>query len=175
MLDLAYKHEEEIKNLMYDTWYDEKYMFYHSSTFHTPYSISNNGGDWDSRDFVSLNSKRKVIGLISYDIQRAWDLVNNFGAINFTNNKVTFATDLAQVIDDIFCKFNMRKIEFCVVVGNPIEKNYDKMVAKYGGTITGIKRKHAKLMDGNYYDHKEYEIFREDYIAAKERLKHGNK
>ena len=68
----------------------------------------------------------------------------------------------------------MRKLEFAVICGNPIEKNYDKMVAKYGGSITGIKHKHVKLMDGNYYDHKDYEIFREDYIAAKEK-KHSGK
>ena len=67
----------------------------------------------------------------------------------------------------------MRKMEFSVVVGNPIEETYDKMIAQYGGQITGVKHKHVRLLDGNYYDYKEYEIFREDYIKAKESRKHG--
>lgn len=174
MLDLAYKYEDEIRNLMLDTWYDEKYMFYHSSVYHTPYeNPSNRDGDWNSRAFVSLNSQHKIIGFICYEINREWDLVSGFAAINFSDNKVTFGKDLIQVIDDIFCKFNMRKLEFFVVVGNPIEKNYDKMIAQYNGRITGIRHKHVKLMDGNYYDYKSYEIFREDYIAAKEKIHSG--
>ncbi len=174
MLDLAYKYEEKIKNLMFDTWYDEKYMFYHSSPYHTIWeNPKNDDGDWSCREFVSLNSKGEVIGVIGYHVNRVYDIADGFGAINFTDNKITFGMDLVQVIDDIFCKFNIRKLEFCVVVGNPIEKNYDKMVAKYGGNITGIKHKHTKLIDGNYYDHKEYEIFREDYIKAKEKKYNG--
>lgn len=174
MLDLAYKYEEEIKEKMFDTWYDEKYMFYHASQFHTPWQNPKpEDGDWYDRYFVSLDSELEVIGLISYHINCACDMATWFGAINFTDHKATFGRDLAQVIDDIFCKFNMRKMEFSVVVGNPIEETYDKMVAQYGGQITGVKHKHVRLLDGNYYDYKEYEIFREDYIKAKESRKHG--
>ena len=58
----------------------------------------------------------------------------------------------------------MRKLEFTVVVGNPIEKTYDKLIKKYGGNIVGVKHKNCKLIDNKYYDEKIYEIFREDYI-----------
>jgi len=173
MLDLAYKHEEQIRLNMLDTWYDEKYMYYHASPYHELYQTpSPNDGDWNCRQFVSLDRDGNLLGLITYSINREDDLVNNFGAINFSNNKIVFAKDLAKVIDDIFCKFNIRKMEFFVIVGNPIEKNYDRLITLYGGKIIGIKTKHYKLMDGNYYDKKIYELFREDYIAAKEKT-HG--
>lgn len=173
MLDLAYKYEDEIRNKMFDTWYDEKYMYYYSSARHSVWmNPKPEDGDWDNRHFVSLNSDGEVIGVIDYHIDRECDMATWFGAINFTDNKAIFGMDLAQVIDDIFCKFNMRKLEFAVIVGNPIEKSYDRMVEQYGGQITGIKHKHVKLLDGNYYDHKDYEIFREDYIKAKEK-RHG--
>lgn len=172
MLDLAYKYEEEIKRKMMDTWYDVKYKFYYSSVYHDVWESSKS--DWDNRAFVSLDSNGNIIGVIDYHINRTCDLADGFGAINFTNkNQIIFGRDIAQVIDDVFCKFNMRKIEFAVVVGNPIEKTYDKMIARYGGNITGVKHKHTKLMDGNYYDFKQYELFREDYITAKEKVKHG--
>lgn len=173
MLDLAYKYEDELKKLMLDTWYDEKYMFFHNCPYRDSFSLPHEG-DWNGRYFVSKDSTGKIIGLISYELNRSYDLAMNFGAVNFTDNKFTFGMDLAQVIDDIFCKFNIRKMEFNVVIGNPIEKSYDKMVKKYGGSITGIRHKHAKLIDGRYYDDKSYEIFREDYIAAKEK-KHNEK
>ena len=170
MLDIAYKYEKEIQEKMIDTWYDEKYMFYYSSAYHTVWQNPDPGeGDWDNRHFVSLDSDGEVIGVINYHIDRECDMATWFGAINFTNNKMVFGKDLAQVIDDIFCKFNMRKLEFSVIVGNPIESNYDRMIQQYGGQITGVKHKHVKLLDGNYYDYKGYEIFREDYLAAKEK------
>lgn len=171
MLDLAYKYEEEIREKMLDTWYDEKYMFYYSSSSHSVWQNPKpEDGDWSNRHFVSLDSKGNVIGIIDYHVDRECDMATWFGAMNFTNNKATFGKDLAQVIDDIFCKFNMRKLEFSVVVGNPVERSYDRMVKQYGGQITGIKHKHAKLLDGKYYDHKDYEIFREDYLEAKAKL-----
>ena len=169
MLDLAYKYEKEIKNKMYDTWYDEKYMYYYASTYHEVYNLSADKDDWCNRQFVSIDSNGDGLGLISYEIIRDYDLVMNFGAINFSENKVIFGMDLVQVIDDIFCKFNMRKIEFNVVVGNPIEKSYDKLIKKYNGNIVGIRHKHCKLMNNKYYDDKLYELFREDYIKSKEK------
>lgn len=167
MLDLAYKYEDKIKLKLLDTWYDEKYKFYQSSVYHDVYSLDKKNGDWNSRQFVSLNSSGSIIGLIGYGINRTTETANGFGAINFSDDKFTFGLDLGKVVDDIFCKFNMRKLEFSVVVGNPIEKSYDKMVGKYGGRITGILRGHYKLIDNNYYDKKMYEIFRDDYIAEK--------
>lgn len=174
MLDLAYKHEQEIRDLFYDTWYDEKYMFYHIS-YRTPFQTSSfNDGDWNCRQLASVDSNGNVIGYISYSIIRQSDIACEFGAINFSDNKLTFGRDLIQVIDDIFCKFNLKKLEFSVIVGNPIEKTYDAMIKKYNGNIVGIQKRHAKLMDNNYYDQKLYEIFREDYITAKEN-RHGKR
>lgn len=172
MLDLAYKYEDEIKIKMYDTWYDEKYKFYHASVHHDVWETDKT--DWDERVFVSLDKDGNVIGVIDYHVNRVHDLADGFGAINFTDNhQVTFGRDIVQVIDDIFCKFNMRKIEFAVVVGNPVEKTYDRLISQYGGCITGIIHKHSKLIDGQYYDYKTYELFRENYLATKERVKHG--
>lgn len=174
MLDLAVKYEDEIKEKLMNIWYDDKYKFYYSSTYRSIYKVPDNGEDWNCREFVSLDSKGNVIGLINYNINRDYDLAWAFGAINFTDNKFTFGKDLIQVIDDIFCKFNMRKIEFCVVCGNPIEKSYDKLVQKYGGQIIGIRHQHCKLMDNKYYDDKMYELFKEDYIKAKNKVRKQN-
>lgn len=169
MLDNAFKYEDQIRELMLNTWYDDKYKFYHASTYNEVYRFpSNTNEDWNARHFVSLDSNRRILGLIVYSINRDYDFIDNLTIINFSDNKVTFGRDLAEVIDDIFCKYNFRKLEFTVVIGNPIEKSYDRLVKKYGGNIVGIRHQHCKLIDNQYYDDKIYELFREDYIKAKE-------
>lgn len=152
MLDLGFKYEEQLRELMMNTWYDEKYKFYYSSTYRNIWENPKNcDGDWNCRQFVSIDSKGKIIGMIGYHVDREANMATGFGAINFSDNKVVFGKDLAQVIDDIFCKFNMRKLEFFVIVGNPIERSYDRMIAQYGGNITGIRHKCVRLIDNQYY------------------------
>lgn len=41
------------------------------------------------------------------------------------------------------------------------------MISKYGGRIVGIYEKETKLIDGEYYDVKLYEITRESYLESK--------
>lgn len=55
------------------------------------------------------------------------------------------------------------KIEFFVIVGNPVEKMYDRFVKKHGGRITGIRKKSVKIWTGEYCDEKLYEILKDDF------------
>ena len=83
--------------------------------------------------------------------------------MNFYDKNVTFSRDLYIFLTDLFNKFNFRKIEFTVVIGNPAEVMYDRIMDKYGGSIVGIKKLSTKLIDGKYYDVKMYEIFKDDF------------
>ena len=47
MLELAHKYETEIKEKFMNTWYDEKYKFYHASSYHSSYKCPQD--DWNSR------------------------------------------------------------------------------------------------------------------------------
>lgn len=145
-----------------DTWYDEKYKYYHCASYCDLFELPNS--NWSNHTFVSLDSKGQILGCIGYSIVRDSNSVDGIGAINFSENKVEFGKDLIQVIKNIFEKFNYRKLSFSVIVGNPIERSYDRMTLKYGGRIVGTNKEHVKLMDGKYYDQKFYEIMREDYI-----------
>lgn len=165
LLDVAIRHEEEVKEKMNNIWFQDKYKYWNFSTYFEKYKIDDT--TWNKHQFVSLDSSGKVIGYIGYNVYRETYDCNGLSIINFTDNIVTFGIDLGQVLTDIFEKFKFRKLNFKVVVGNPIEKSYDQMIEKYNGRIVGIKRKDAKLIDGEYYDVKLYEIFREDYLRSK--------
>jgi hypothetical protein len=169
MLDNAIKYTEELKIKLIDTWYDEKYKYYYMGGGHKPYCPAEN--DWGAREFVSLDKNGKILGYISYTINRNVNSIYEFGAINFSDDKFIFGIDLFKVIDNIFCQFGHQKLEWDVVCGNPIEESYDEAVAKIGGRIVGIKKRAVKLADGKLYDKKMYEILQEDYLEYKKKHK----
>lgn len=163
MLEPAIKYRDQIDIVQYDIWFNDKYKYFNSGTYYGTMQIDDN--TWDKHQFVSvLNGS--VIGYIEYNISREENHVRSLAIINFTDNKVTFGKDLSQALKDIFEKYNFRKLNFSVVVGNPIEKSYDKMIKKYGGRIVGTYKENCKLIDGKYYDEKLYEILASEYFNA---------
>lgn len=108
----------------------------------------------------------EVIGYIAYDVARGDNSVSGLRIINFSDNKAVFGVDLVKALKDIFEKYKFRKLNFNVVIGNPIEKSYDKMIKKYGGRIIGTYKEDVKLIDGEYYDTKLYEILASEYFNA---------
>ena len=164
MLDNALKHIDELKRLHLNTWHNEKYKYYNYRLFWEMPKFEES--TWNGHDFVSINKKGEIVGAVGYSINRTTESVCGLGIINFTED-ATFGKDVLQAIEDIFEKFNFRKLSFCVVIGNPIEKTYDRLIQKYGGRIVGVEKEETKLCDNRYYDVKRYEILRSEYIKIK--------
>lgn len=169
MLDVAIKYKEQLKYKFYNIWFQEKYKYYNSSCYYSDFELDDE--TWNNHQFVSLKNNN-ILGYISYDINRQTNNAYCLGIINFEEKpSITFSVDLRTVLTDIFEKFKFNKLSFYVVVGNPIEKSYDKLVKKYGGRIVGIEKKEVRLIDGNLYDKKLYEISRDSYITAKTKMR----
>lgn len=165
MIDIALKYADDLKKLYISTWNNEKYKYYNYRSFYELPKFAES--TWDGHDFVSINKNGDIVGAIGYAINRPTESVCGLGILNFTDDKITFGRDVLQAIKDIFEKYNFRKLSCCVVIGNPIEKTYDRLIAKYGGRIIGIEKEETKLCDNKYYDVKRYEILREDYMKTK--------
>lgn len=163
MLEPAIKYRDQLEKLQYDIWFDDKYKYWNCDTYYQSMQIDDN--TWNKHQFVSV-CDGMVIGYISYNISRAENYAYCLSIINFSDNKIAFGIDLGQALRDIFERYKFRKLNFSVVIGNPIEKSYDKMIEKYGGRIVGIYKEDVKLIDGEYYDKKLYEIFASDYFNA---------
>lgn len=168
MLDIAINHEEELKQLFRSVWFKDKYKYWNCDNYYEDWRAEES--TWVNHQFASVRNG-SVIGYIGYMINRAGqDEAYNLNIINFEERpSITFAKDLGQALEDSFERYKFRKLSFSVVIGNPIEKSYDKMCEKYGGRIVGVKRKQVRLIDGELYDEKLYEILREDYENAKSR------
>ena len=172
MLEPAIKYRDQLENVQYDTWFNDKYKYWNSDVFYGSMQIDTD--TWSRHQFVSVNNG-VVIGYIEYSISRTSNSVSSLSIMNFSDNKIVFGKDLIQALEDIFEKYKFRKINFSVIIGNPIEKSYDRMIKKYGGRIVGIYKDDAILIDGKCYDRKLYEILASEYfdvINNKEIQKH---
>jgi len=163
MLVAAINYADELIQLTNGLWFTEKYMYWNADAYYQKIQISEDS--WNKHQFVSV-ADGNVIGFISYTIDRAADSVTNLSIANFTEDSVTFGRDVYRALSDIFLKFNFRKLSYSVVVGNPIEKQYDKLTKKFHGRIVGTEKSHFKLIDNKFYDYKSYEIFRNDFLEA---------
>jgi uncharacterized protein YqgQ len=173
MLDLAIKYEKELKLLFCNIIFDKKYMFLSGHSYYDEYKADNS--TWQNHEFVSLDKNKNVIGYIKYSVNRDSLNCGSLQIVNFSDDNKIITKDVMQCLDDVFTKFKFNKLSYCVYVGNPIERSYDRLTKKYGGHIVGTKIKDSKLMDGNYYDLKLYEVLREDYLRCRPILKKKRK
>ncbi len=160
MLVAAQLYREEIEREFWRTVYDDKYKYYTSRYINSNQLIQSN--NWDRYQFASINTDGELIGYIGYSIDNITKNIDTFSAINFTGG-LAFGLDVLTAIDNIFCKYNYRKLNFTVTCGNPIEKTYDKLINMYGGRIVGIKEE-EEMIDNKYHDVKLYEITKDNYI-----------
>lgn len=168
ILKLAITYKDKLNKVFQNVVFQDKYKFYNFENY-WQYNMKLSEDSWNDIEFVSVDDKDNIRGFLRAGISRTSDKVSSLGIMNFYDTNVTFSRDLYKFLTDLFDKFSFRKIEFTVVVDNPVEKMYDKYIEKYGGSIVGIKKEGTKLLDGNYYDVKIYEIFREDYLKCKRR------
>lgn len=164
MLDIASKYEEKLQKLFADITFDDKYKFLYGCSSRDKYKASES--TWGIHEFVSIHNN-EIIGYMKYSIDRDSGVAWGMMVVNFKKPNIIFAKDLKKFLTDIFDKFKFRKLKFAVYVGNPIEKSYDKMCKKYGGRVVGVYKEEDRLIDGNYYDFKMYEIMRDDYLRSK--------
>lgn len=164
MIELALLYKDELTTKLRKTWFKEKYKYYNYSSYFSDFELSTD--NWVNQQFVSVDKDNNILGYISYNVNRQTNNAEELGIISFVDNSITFGKDLHQVILDIFLKFNYNKLSFTVVMGNPIEKYYNRMVLKYGGRIVGIKQQDARLMDNKIYDVKLYEITKDKFISS---------
>ncbi len=79
MIKPAQLYAEELKRLYCETWYDSKYIYYHSYTGTQELQFSDN--NYERHSFAILENN-EVIGYISYRLNWASKVTYNFGIIS---------------------------------------------------------------------------------------------
>ncbi|MDH4127656.1 MAG: hypothetical protein OEV44_02800 [Spirochaetota bacterium] len=162
MLKNAYSYEEEINKtyLSLINKNPEYLKYYFHSCFYENKLYTKAEDTWGALSYVSIHED-KLLGFVEALIKRPEGYIESLKLINFTEKtNFYFSKDIKDFIDKLFFDYDYYKITFCVVVGNPAEKTYDKLIKLYQGKVSGYFTKNVKLIDGKLYDVKHYEIFK---------------
>lgn len=170
MLDFAYMHKSELQSEYARTLLLPKFK-YQSLFSWIDFGMNIVESMYSNIQMVSLNTEGKVIGYFSCSYDRQSNIASSIYAVNFADKPTPeFAKDLHRFLDSLFTIHFARKLEWCVLIGNPAEKQYDKICKKYGGRIVGTFHKTFKILGGEICDAKYYELFRDDYEYFKQRI-----
>jgi len=159
MLDLAFNHKNNLdKKYSKLSLNPERYKYLLADTW-TKYTLEIEDNNWNKLQYVSLVGD-EVIGYFECNINRRVYYISSLSIVNFEDKpNFVFSKDLIEFLKLLFIQYKFKKLNFTCVVGNPAERMYDKMIAKWGGRIVGIYKNDVKLLDGKVYDLKIYEIF----------------
>ena len=109
--------------------------------------------------YAIVNNDNKLIGYLSYEIDYYASQVYKFGLISFDKGNLIVARDLFNKLEELVSKFH--RVEWRMVGGNPVERNYDRFCEKHHGK-KHILKDAIKDAKGNYRDNIIYEIITEN-------------
>lgn len=161
MLKPAQLYKDKLQEKNIETWYDQRYIYYHSGT--GAYDISLPDNNCDRHNFVSVDKEDNVIGYISYKIDWCAMSADNFGIISYDIGNVEFLRDCYTAVVDLFEKYHMNRVGWFAYADNPAVKSYRDFINKHGGRECAYLRQVAKLTDGKLHDAVEFEILAEEF------------
>lgn len=124
----------------------------------------NNMCERNARAYASVNTAGEIIGFITYTYDPMSRRCHGIGAINFTNDKLTFAADLLTLFRKMFLQRNALTIEFRAITDNPACVSYERFIKRVNGKLVGVLHDMVMTPDGQLHDMNIYEIRRADYL-----------
>ncbi len=111
----------------------------------------------ETYQYAIVDSKEKLIGYISYQIDWYSSQAHNFGLMSFDRGNVLIGKELFSIMTNLIDNFKLHRISWYMVSGNPVERSYDKFCKKYNGRKIVLKDC-FKDRYGKYHDSITYEI-----------------
>lgn len=124
------------------------------------YELTIEESSWNKIQCVSVLKDGSIQGYISATVDNVQGVVDNFTIIGYNAKCSPTLYRDAHILLKRLLSSNYRKILFSSVVGSPAEKINNKIIEKFNGRVVGVKNRDIKLLDGNIYDVKIYEIFK---------------
>ena len=165
MLYPAQMYKEELHKKLVNTWYDERYKYYYDSSGKNEIVINDNC--YYQRQFASVDKYGNVIGYICYTYDDYSSYAKWFGILCFEYQFCfEFIADVIRVVDDIFEKFHLNRVEFECFDENPTLDAYRRFIHKYGGEEVARFRRTTRLQDGKWHDSIKFEILYDEDIIS---------
>ena len=174
MLVPATQYKEEIEKKFQMIQYTDKYLWYTGSIDNYDIEVKTEG---DKFAFAIVESGQ-VLGYISFRVDWYCSMAYNFGLIKFlphyfdnptqeyknsTPKMVSAIREVMRIVDS----FNLHRIDFRCVSGNPAEKKYESIcwqIKDKGEYRIHYQIFHDNIRDwqGNYHDTICYELIRRE-------------
>jgi len=155
MLVPAILYKEEIEKAFAKELYTDNYFYYQG------YGSANGLPKISAEDclyqYAVVNTHKKLIGYLGYQIDTNADSVYNFGLYSFDKGNPIIGKDLYEKLEELVEIHH--RIEWRMVSGNPVKKHYDKFLNKYNGNVV-VLHDVCKDSKGNYHDSYIYEIIK---------------
>lgn len=175
MLVLAYDHKDEVEGLYSDLMRQDRFKWMSSSPiFNRPDWEKLNSFNYEKQMYLSVKKDDEetstMLGIIEYNIDHWRQSIAGFSCIrvddNDDDNGYIFMKDMLQVVFEIFHKYGFRKLNWCVIVGNPVEASWDKFCKLAGGRVVGTFKDDAYTSDRVFRDVKHYEVLKDDFYKT---------
>lgn len=170
MLVPAIQYKDEIEKAFQKIQYSEKYLWYTGSIDNYDLEVKTEGDKFA----FAIVCQEHLIGYISFRVDWYCSMAYNFSLIRFSDAFVeiggvatrTMARAIIEVIRMVE-SFNLHRIDFRCVSGNPAEEKYYKILIKVVGQRRYKLDKltfHDNIRDtrGNYHDTIVYELIRRE-------------
>ena len=154
MIVPAITKKDEIQKLFAQQYYSEDMFYYVGGVDSFPLEISSST-DNGRYEWAIMDGDR-VIGYISYTIDWYSKGVYNFGLISFDKGNPKVGVGIKEIIK-LLHSYNIHRVEWKMICGNPVEKHYDFWCKRFNGRKIRL-RDVTKDQYGEFRDSVIYEV-----------------
>lgn len=156
MLVPAVLYKDEIKRKILEYKYTNDMMYYSGWLGDSIPNIDDDSEDNCTVQYAIVDGDN-LIGYFTYMMDWYTSCASCFGLFSFDRGNKIIGLDVRREMEKIIKEYNVHRISWRMVSGNPVERHYDRFCDKYGGkkfVLTDAIRDRA----GNYHDDVIYEI-----------------
>lgn len=159
MIEPAILYKNDIISKFNSLLYTDKYFWYNGGIDNYEYEIREEGDKFQ----FAITHQNQLIGFISFRIDWYCSCAFNFGLVKFVDSPSTIPiiTNAIRKVIRMISGFNMHRIDFRCVSGNPAEEGYDRIISRFNNEYDISKfafKDNIKDRHGNYHDTIVYEL-----------------
>lgn len=163
MIKPAILYKEELSKAFNQKLYTQEYLWYEGGIDNYEHEIKE---EQDKFQYAIIDND-KVIGFISFRVDWYCSCVFNFGLINFSGQPSMAIFSAIREVIKMIEGFNLHRIDFRCVSGNPAECGYDGIIERFRGKYKLRKvdfKDNIKDRQGKYHDTIMYELIRREEV-----------
>lgn len=158
MLIPAAVRKDEIVLEFKKKYYSEEMFYYTGALDNSLPNISDCPGESTFQYAIVDEKNEKLLGYVAYTIDWYTSCAYNFGLMSFDEGNPLIGKALYEIFQKILPEKKIHRVEYRMISGNPIQRNYDKFCESFNGNKYVL---HDILKDskGIYRDEYIYELF----------------